>query len=87
MPRRTRTDWTALCLQTIHQARAEVAHGAGRQLRLASSDECILPDVKAHLRLQHREDKDPSSSPMLRQDRVTLRQLLVQITSAIQCSG
>ena len=53
--------------QTIHQARAE----AGRQVRLASSDECVLPDIKAHLRLQQREDKDASSSPMLRHDRVS----------------
>ena len=66
-----------LHLQTIHQARAEVAHGAGRQIRLASNDECVLPDTKAHLRLQQREDKDSSSSPMLRNDRVSQPPVLV----------
>ena len=63
-------------VQTIHQARAEYAHGAGRQRTLISSDERVLPDVKAHLRLP-RDSRDgasapssSSSSPMLRQDRV-----------------
>ena len=63
---------SVLHLQTIHQARAEVAHGAGRAVRLASSDECVLPGVKARLRPQQREDRDSaSSSPMLRNDRVS----------------
>ncbi len=60
-------------LQTIHQARAEVAHAAGRQIRLASSDECVLPDTKARLRLQQ-EDKDSSSaasSPAFQHNRVS----------------
>ena len=56
-------------LQTIHQARAEQANSSGRQIRLASSDERVLPDVKAHLR-QQRDSKDSVSSPMYRNERV-----------------
>jgi hypothetical protein len=57
-------------LQTIHQARAEQANSSSRQIRLASSDERVLPDVKAHLRLQ-RDSKDSVSSPMYRNERVS----------------
>ena len=60
----------AIPLQTIHQARAEQANSSGRQIRLASSDERVLPDVKAHLR-PPRDSKDSVSSPMYRNERVS----------------
>ena len=63
-------------LQTIHQARAEFAHGGNRQRSLASSDERVLPDTKAHLRAP-RDDSPQAqpSSPMHRSDRVSPRLL------------
>ena len=69
-----------ILLQTIHQARAEFAHGGNRQRSLASSDERVLPDTKAHLRApQDNSPQAQSSSPMHRSDRVSPRLLLIDV--------